>query len=192
MISTHFRDINNQKKQAAVFLDRDGTIIEDRGHISRPRDIIFFNDTFTALRLLQKQFLLFIVTNQSGVGMGMISRKAAEIANDYIVKCLQDEGIAITQVYSCFHKRDDKCSCIKPNSYFLYKAKMEYHIDLERSYVIGDHPHDIEFAYNVGATGLYLLTGHGRKHLNEVRNEAEFFQTLNDAANWIINNKQKK
>ena len=192
MTPMQYQGINNRKKRAAVFLDRDGTIIEDRGHISRPRDIVFFDDTFAALRLLQKEFLLFIVTNQSGVGLGMISKETAEISNAYVVKCLQDERITITQVYSCFHKREDNCPCIKPNSFFLYKAEMEYNVDLERSYVIGDHPHDMEFASNVGATGLYLLTGHGRKHLNEVSNEAEVFQTLNDAANWIINNKQKK
>lgn len=62
---------------------------------------------------------------------------------------------------------------------------------LECSYVIGDHPHDMKFASNVGATGLYLLTGHGRKHLNKLSNEAEIYRTLNDAANLIINNKQK-
>ena len=165
--------MNNNYKRAAVFLDRDGTIIEDKGHISRQRDIVFFDDTFAALRLLQKQFLLFIVTNQSGVGLGRISREAAVLANAYVVRCLNDEGIDITQVYSCFHKREDNCPCIKPNPYFLYKAEMEYHVDLGRSYVIGDHPHDVDFARNVGATGLYLLTGHGRKHLNEVSNEAE-------------------
>ena len=189
MIPIQYQGINYKKKRSAIFLDRDGTIIEDRGHISRPRDIVFFDDTFAALRLLQKDFLLFIVTNQSAVGMGTISREAAEVANEYVVKCLQDEGITITQVYSCFHKRENNCPCIKPNPFFLYTAEMEYNIDLERSYVIGDHPHDIEFASNVGATGLYLLTGHGRKHLNEVSNEAVFFKSLYDAANWIINTK---
>ncbi|MFC1476586.1 D-glycero-alpha-D-manno-heptose-1,7-bisphosphate 7-phosphatase [Fibrobacterota bacterium] len=162
MTPTQYKDIKNHKKRAAVFLDRDGTIIEDRGQNSCPRDIVFFDDTFSALRLLQKQFLLFIVTNQSGVGMGRISREAAEISNAYVERCLQDEGITITQVYSCFHKRDDNCSCIKPNPFFLYKAEMKYHVDLERSYVIGDHPHDIEFAYNVRFPQLdiiYLISG---------------------------------
>ena len=64
-----------------VFLDRDGTIIEDRGHLRDPSQVVFFPEAFEALRRLQDEFLLFIVTNQTGIARGTISFEDAEAVN---------------------------------------------------------------------------------------------------------------
>ena len=107
---------------AAVFLDRDGTIIEDRGHLRDPSDIVFFPETFEALRKLHDYFLLFIVTNQVGVAEGIITLGDVDRINDCIVAALGERGVVVTDVYACPHRRSDNCPCIKPKPYFLKKA----------------------------------------------------------------------
>jgi histidinol-phosphate phosphatase family protein len=152
----------------AVFLDRDGTVIEDRGVLGEPSDVAFFPDTVDALRRLQGRFLLFLVTNQPGVARSVITLNDVERVNALVLSHLAEHGITVTAVYVCPHERSDGCRCIKPNPYFLHKAAEEYGVDLQRSFTIGDHPHDVEFARAVGARGIYVRTGHGGKHLADV------------------------
>ena len=113
-------------KNAAVFLDRDGTIIEDRGHLRDPSDAVIFPETFEALRKLQDYFSLFIVTNQAGIAEGRISLDDANRVNSSIVTTLAEARLKITDVYVCPHSRSDNCVCIKPKPYFVRKAAEDY------------------------------------------------------------------
>ncbi len=170
----------------AVFLDRDGTIIEDRGHLRNPSDVVFFPETFKALRKLREHFVLFIVTNQPGISKGLIRHNEVNRVNIHLIKTLAKEGIEITDIYVCPHSRTDDCVCIKPKPYFLKKAADNYHIDLQHSFVVGDHPHDVQLARNTGAHGIYLLTGHGRKHLPELPEDTDVAAGIMQAAEKII------
>ncbi|MHC4461665.1 MAG: D-glycero-alpha-D-manno-heptose-1,7-bisphosphate 7-phosphatase [Planctomycetota bacterium] len=172
-------------KNAAVFLDRDGTIIEDRGHLRDPSDVVFFSETFDALRKLQEHFHLFIVTNQRGIAEGRITRREANRVNDGIVAALFDRGIKVENVYTCTHRRSDNCRCIKPKPYFLKRAATLYGLDLNGSFTVGDHPHDVQLAKNVGARGVYVLTGHGQKHLPELPEDTEVVTGIMEAAEKI-------
>ena len=171
---------------SAVFLDRDGTLIEDRGHLRSPSQVVFFPDTIRALQLLSKNFRLFIVTNQPGIAEGTI--KAGEVAqvNDYVVKHVARAGIHIERVYCCPHQRSDGCGCIKPKPYYLWLASREFGINVGRSSVIGDHPHDVELARNAGATGIYVLTGHGTKHRGNLPPDTFVASDILDAATLIL------
>jgi len=172
-------------KNAAIFLDRDGTIIEDGGYLKDSSDVVFFPETFKALRRLQDYFLLFIVTNQAGIAEGRISRRDANRVNRGIVAALAEAGVEITDVYVCPHSRLDDCVCIKPKPYLVQKAAKNYHIDLQWSFVVGDHPHDIQLARSVGARGIYVLTGHGRKHLAELPEDTMIAMGIMEAAEKI-------
>ncbi|MFW5856485.1 MAG: D-glycero-alpha-D-manno-heptose-1,7-bisphosphate 7-phosphatase [Planctomycetota bacterium] len=152
----------------AAFLDRDGTLIEDRGHLSAPDQVVFFPETVPALLALQRGFLLFIVTHQSGIAKGLITADEAEAVNRHVVETLAEAGVVISQVYCCPHDRSERCACIKPNPHHLHQAAGAFDVDLTRSVVMGDHPHDVELGWRAGATGIYLLTGHGRKHRDEL------------------------
>ena len=170
----------------AVFLDRDGTLIEDRGHLRDPAEVVFFPDTMDALSRLG-EFLLFIVTHQPGVARGLLTEADVRRVNDHTVAALAASGITIRDIYVCPHGREDGCSCIKPRPYFLRAAARDYDLDLERSFVVGDHPHDVELAHGVGATGLYVLTGHGAKHLSELGTEsAVVVSGIAEAARYIL------
>lgn len=155
-------------KRPAVFLDRDGTLIEDVGFLRDAAGVRFYPQTVPSLRRLNAAFDLFIVTNQSGIALGRVSADEARAVNDHVVRRLAEAGIQIKAVYCCPHQRSDGCECIKPNAYFARLAEREHGIDLARSFVVGDHPCDMELAHNVGARGIYVLTGHGSKHRDEV------------------------
>ncbi|MBP7049772.1 MAG: HAD family hydrolase [Phycisphaerae bacterium] len=170
----------------AVFLDRDGTIVEDRGVLAEPSDVVFYPDTVDALKRLHDRFLLFIVTNQPWVARGIITLDQVNRVNASVVSHLAQHGIAITAVYVCPHEREQGCPCIKPQPYFLHKAEKDYGVDLERSFTVGDHPHDVEFARSVGAQGVYVRTGHGEKHLAEMGPNEIITSGIAEAADWIL------
>jgi histidinol-phosphate phosphatase family protein len=172
--------------RAAVFLDRDGTIIEDCGDLSDSSQVEFFGDTVSSLRRLCEHFHLFVVTNQSGVAKGTISMIDVQRVNAHITSHLARHGVPITATYVCPHERVSGCHCIKPKPYFLKKAERDFGIDLKRSFVIGDHPHDLEFAASVGATGIYVLSGHGRKHRKGIPEGSLVAAGIQEAVEMIL------
>jgi len=173
-------------RQPAVFLDRDGTLVEDRGHLRDPEQAAFFPETIAALRHLRDKFLLFIVTNQPGIAEGTLTPDDVRRVNDDLVRRLAEAGIPVRDVYVCPHRRSEGCACIKPNPHFLKKAAVAHGLDLGRSYVVGDHPHDLELARRAGARGVYVLTGHGAKHRGELGNDVVAVPGIGEAVKWIL------
>jgi len=170
----------------AVFLDRDGTIIEDRGDLSSPSQVVFFENTVSSLRRLSADFALFIVTNQSGVAKGTIAMQDVERVNGHVRAHLAAHGITFLATYVCPHERGSGCHCIKPNPYFLEKAEQDFGIDLGRSYVIGDHPCDVDLARNAGANGIFVLTGHGMKHRDELPSDTAVAPGIREAVEVVL------
>ncbi|MFQ5867792.1 MAG: D-glycero-alpha-D-manno-heptose-1,7-bisphosphate 7-phosphatase [bacterium] len=171
----------------AIFLDRDGTINQDLGDICSKDKLVFIPQALGAIRILKGDFLLFIITNQSGIGKNIFSEEEFLNLNDYFLNFLKERSIKIEKVYYCPHTKEEDCLCRKPKPYFLRKAEKDYNIDLKKSYVIGDHPHDIEMAHRAKAGSIYLLTGHGRKHVQELSIKPDFIaHNLYEAAIWIM------
>lgn len=170
----------------AIFWDRDGTLIEDRGHLASPAEVVFFPETARALQRLGSRYVFFIVTNQPGVAQGAITIQDVKRVNRHVVSRLAEAGIEIVETYVCPHRRNDGCACIKPMPYFLLKAAQEHAVDLRRSFVVGDHPHDVELARRAGAKGIYLCTGHGRKHISDLPPNEVVVPNLPAAAEWIL------
>jgi D-glycero-D-manno-heptose 1,7-bisphosphate phosphatase len=168
-------------RRPAIFLDRDGTIIADRGDLADPADIELLPGVVEILGELQARFALFIVTNRGAVSAGRLSLEQVARVNDAVVRNLETAGVRIERVFVCPHARSDGCDCIKPKPHFLRVAEREHGIDLVRSFTVADHPHDVELAAAVGATGVYVLTGHGRKHLGELRAGFVVVPTLAEA-----------
>lgn len=177
---------NMDRPRPAIFWDRDGTLIEDRGHLSDLGDVVFYPGTINALRRLHDHFLFFMVTNQPGVAEGTIGINDVDRINAHVVTQLANAGITISAVYACPHRRVDQCECIKPNPFFLRKAAKDFQVSLRDSYVVGDHPHDVELAERVGAQGVYVCTGHGLKHLDELQRRQVVVSDIQAAADWIL------
>ncbi|HDT15199.1 MAG TPA: hypothetical protein ENN55_03225 [Firmicutes bacterium] len=93
----------------------------------------------------------------------------------------------IKRILHCPHKKSENCACRKPSPYFINKTREDDGIKKEGSYMIGDHPHDIEAGLNAGLGTVYLLTGHGKKHLNELKAKPDYIAgNLWDAAEFIL------
>lgn len=170
----------------AVFLDRDGTLIEDVGILKNPEDIKLYPGTTEALKLLQERYMLFVVTNQTWVSRGELSMADVETVNGKLDRVFSEHGIHIEKWYVCPHEKDNECECRKPGDAFLREAAGNFGLDLGHSFIIGDHPHDVITGRSLGVFGLYVLTGHGRKHLHELDGESLIFHSLRNAAGWIM------
>jgi histidinol-phosphate phosphatase family protein len=170
----------------AIFLDRDGTIIEDLGYIRDPADVVFFPESFNALDILQKRFELFIITNQSGISKGITTEKEVITVNDHLVDILKSRNIPVRDVFVCPHVTDENCQCRKPSPFFINKAANQYHLNLSDSFIIGDHPSDVLCGINAGVTPIFLLTGHGSHHVDEIPPGIKVCETILDAANYIL------
>lgn len=172
----------------AIFLDRDGTLIEDVGYIGKSSEVIFYPYSVDALKLLSEHFMLFIITNQSGIAKGFTTKEEVEDVNRFITEALIEQGIRILEVFSCPHNTEDNCACKKPKTYFIEQASRMYDIDLSLSYIIGDHPSDVQCGQNAGMNSIYVLSGHGEKHRDELEGEMLIFDNLLEAAKYIVNN----
>ena len=153
----------------AIFLDRDGTINEDEGYVYEGEKFKLLPGVIEGLKLLQNDFIFFIVTNQSGIARGYYTYNQYLNFNDLVIRKLKENKISIEETYCCPHITEDNCECKKPKTYFIDKAVNEYNIDVKKSWMIGDHPSDIQFGLNAGCKTVYLKTGHGPKHFKELK-----------------------
>ncbi len=153
-------------KQPAVFVDRDGTLIEEVNYLSRVEDLRLFPFTFEAVKSLKDQgFLVIVVTNQSGIGRGVYSEEDMHTIHAAIQERLFG---AIDAFYFCPHLPCDGCECRKPGVGMIESALNDFEIDLEHSWMIGDKKIDVEAGQLVGVATALVLTGYGEKHQNSL------------------------
>ena len=170
----------------AVFIDRDGTIVADTGYVHKAEDFKLLPNVIEGLSKLRK-FMLFIVTNQSGIGRGVYKLEDFKKFNDRMINELGKHKIKIEKIYYCPHKPEDNCECRKPKAMFLEDAKKKFNIDMKKSFVIGDQKADIGLGKNGGCTTILVLTGNGIKTKNEIKSDF-VAKDLLDAAKWILKN----
>ena len=152
----------------ALFLDRDGVLIENRPDYVRVwSQVKIIPEAIRALSLAPiKKYKVVIVTNQSGVGRGLISLETAHEINQRLIKLIRDQGGQIDGVYMCPHKPEDGCSCRKPLPGLLLQAAKDLSLDLQRSWMIGDAWSDVQAGEAAGMRGTVLLrTGRGVEQL---------------------------
>ena len=149
----------------AVFLDRDGVINENRSdYVKGWEEFVFLPGVFEPLRLLaQNHQAIVVVSNQSAVGRGLVSRETVEAIHRRMQAEIQRRGGRVDAIYYCPHHPDAGCDCRKPRPGLLLRAARELSIDLSRSYLIGDAVSDIEAALAVGCTPIFVLTGRGQE-----------------------------
>jgi D-glycero-D-manno-heptose 1,7-bisphosphate phosphatase len=147
----------------AVFLDRDGTLIEEREYLSRPELVAIFPGAGPALRRLQEVgFQLFIVSNQSGVGRGYFTMTDVEQVHEHLLAELGREQVRFTKVYVAPEAPGTPSRGRKPSPQFLWDARDEFALDLAASYMVGDKLIDLECGWNAGVKRSILVrTGYG-------------------------------
>lgn len=145
----------------AVFLDRDGVINEVKTSrvkfVNRPDQFYFLEGAREAIKLLSNSgFLIFVVTNQGGVGLGYLSPEDLELIHDYMLKEIQISGGTIHEVSCCIRKPHEGCACRKPEPGMLFDLSKKYDINLSDSYMVGDREVDIEAGRKAGCTTILI------------------------------------
>ena len=175
----------------AVFLDRDGTLIEDRDYLRRPEEVKILTGVPEALRKLQDAgFFLIIVTNQSGVGRGYFTLEDVERVHQHIVREFAAFGVIFRKFYVAPEAPDQPSRGRKPSPQFLFDARDQFSIDLANSFMVGDKLIDLECGWNAGVKRSILVrTGYGsrveRKEGERLR-DALVVDGLPAAAEWIV------
>ncbi len=151
-------DLAAPAQRPFVFLDRDGTLVEDRGYNHKLSDYAPLPGAFLACRMLSDAgYRLAIVTNQSGIGRGYFEEADFWRFQRRLLRDLACTGVPIAATYWCPHRPDEGCACRKPEPGLLFRARDELNADLRRSFVIGDSSRDLEAGERAGCLpGLRL------------------------------------
>lgn len=179
----------------AVFIDKDGTLIEDVPYNVRPERIRLMPGAGAALRALNDAgYALFVVSNQPGVALGYFEEAALEAVNAELRRQLADSGVSLAGFYYCPHHPVGQvdayrqhCVCRKPGPGLLRRAASEHDIDLAASWLIGDILDDIEAGRRAGCRTLLLANGHETEwRRGPGRRPHYLVQDLNEAAACIL------
>jgi len=176
---------NLELKNPAVFLDRDGTIIDELGYLGDPDKVVLYPGVHDALINLNKAgYLLIVVTNQSGVARGYFTLEEALAVNYKMVRMLAELGVKIHGIYFCPHLPDAGCPCRKPAPGMVQKAETDFNVDLTNSWIVGDTDKDILLGPNAGIKPLLLKTGKEDKGI--VPDDVPVLADLKKAARRIL------
>lgn len=147
---------------SAAFLDRDGTIIRERGYLDDPGGVELVPGAAEAVaRLNALGIPAILVTNQSGIGRGYFTEDDFYAVQAEVDAQLARRGAALTEVYYCPHDPEtDECECRKPAPGMYREAAEKHALSLERSLFVGDRISDVEPALRFGGTGVLVRTGH--------------------------------
>jgi len=181
----------------AVFLDRDGTLSEERGFIDRLELIEIFPWTSDAIRLLNRAgFAVVVVTNQSAIGRGIIDLPFLQTVHDAFDRHLVRSGAKIDRYYYCPHHPDAPlpeyrmaCRCRKPGPGMIEQATTELGLDPSRSFMVGDRVIDVACGHAAGVRSLLVRSGHSA-HRGEappgLSEPDAILNNLMEAVGWIL------
>jgi heptosyltransferase-2 len=163
--------------ERAVFLDKDGTIIEDKNYLNSFDDLMVLPDVKEGLsRLKEKGYKLIGITNQSGIARGIVDESFVRESNSYLEKKL-----GIDDFYYCPHHPEENCACRKPEPLLILRAKMKHSVNLKKSFVIGDKESDVQLVANTGAQGVLISA-----QPPESTSASYVAKDLKDAVEWIL------
>ena len=179
-----------------MFLDRDGTIAEEVGYLNHPDRFRMFPFAGPAIRRLREAGLaVIVVTNQSGVARGYFPESLVRTVNERMQRELSSVAAQLDGVYYCPHGSADGCDCRKPKTGMIARAAREHHLDVTRSYMVGDRYGDMELAFRAGCKAVFVRTGYGLGEetwhaQNWPRQPDALVDDLQRAADWILGQKR--
>ncbi len=182
----------------AVFIDRDGTLIQEVGYLSRREDIRYFPWSVDAIRLLKRAgYLVFIATNQGGIGLGYYPEQFVRETHALMHETLARAGAVVDGWLFCPHhprgitaEASAPCTCRKPGRGMADQAAASFAIDFARSWAIGDRRTDVEFGRGFGGRGILVRTGYGAgedaRLAGQLQGAAHVADDLMGATSWIL------
>jgi len=176
---------DDTQTKPAVFLDRDGTLIEEVNYLSRVEDLRIFDYTAEAIDLLKKSgFLIIVVTNQSGIGRNIFGEAEMHAIHEKLQSELTD---SIDGFYFCPHLPCDGCRCRKPAIGMIEAAGSDFALNLPDSWIIGDKKIDVETGFNAGIKTAMVKTGYGRRHAGKLEKPPDIIaENLLEAVKFLL------
>lgn len=171
-----------------VFLDRDGTIIEDVSYIARPEDVKLIPGVADAIaRLNNAGHPVIVVSNQSGIGRGFYSLKDFELVQARMLEFLAHNAAHIDGVYICPHVPERKCECRKPGTLLYRRAIKEHDLDPAHSWYVGDKWRDLAAAEMLGGNGILVPSIQTSEDEREIAAQrATLMTSLGEAVEQIL------
>jgi D-glycero-D-manno-heptose 1,7-bisphosphate phosphatase len=172
-----------------VFVDRDGTLIQERSYLADPDGVALIPGAIAALEVFARCDLpVVLVTNQSGIARGLYSLEDYHRVAERLMHILSAAGVPPAAVEYCPHHPEFSglCECRKPSAGMHRRAAVNLDLDLERSFYIGDKLSDVAVVAQVGGTGILVRTGYGMDHEDNVNPGVRVVDDLLEAANLIV------
>jgi D-glycero-D-manno-heptose 1,7-bisphosphate phosphatase len=149
-----------------LFLDRDGTLIREEHYLRDPAKVVLESGVYEGLqRFACAGFRLVVISNQSGVGRGLISEDDVNAVNERVAKLLSAHGVSISSWHYCPHLPDEGCLCRKPGTRLFESAAAQHPVDWEQSIMVGDKPSDVQAGLSLGMKAVLITTGYGSKYI---------------------------
>jgi len=165
------------KTTRAAFLDRDGTLIEEKHYISDPDLVTVLPGVVEGLRMLrEKGYCLYVISNQSGVGRGLIPVEKFWQVHSRIDSILTGAGVEIDEYLYCIHEPTQNCECRKPKTGLIPRRIRDRAIDFKQSIAVGDRICDLELGKNLQGIPYLILTGYGQQTLSILKQDPVKFE----------------
>ena len=184
----------SEAKRPAVFLDRDGTLIQERDYLADPAGVLLLDGVPEALRRLRVAgYVLVVVTNQSGIARGLYSLADYRAVAQRVDEVLDGEGVLPDATYFCPHHPEftGPCECRKPRPGMYLRAEKDLDLDLPASYFVGDRVKDVLPALELRGTGILVRTGYGESEAGNVPVGVRVAESLSQAADLILGAREK-
>ena len=174
-------------RNRAVFLDRDGVVIEEVHYLSDPRKLKLIPGAARAIASLREAgFKVIIVSNQSGVGRGYLTLATLKRIHQKLARELKAKGARLDALYYCPHAPEKRCACRKPKLEMLRRARRRFSLDFKSSCFVGDTTTDLKTARDAGCKALLVRTGKaGKDGMFKIKPQRTFADIAR-AAEWII------
>lgn len=177
------------RRRAAVYLDRDGTLVVERHYLSDPDDLHLVPGAASALEALKRAgYALVVVTNQSGIARGLYTEADYEAVARRFEAVLAEAGVELDGSYHCPHHPDvtGPCACRKPSTGMYLQAALDLDLDPERSWYVGDKTTDVLPALELRGRGVLVRTGYGAEHEAGVPEGVAVVDDIAEAARHIL------
>jgi D-glycero-D-manno-heptose 1,7-bisphosphate phosphatase len=171
-----------------ILLDRDGTLITEQDYLKDPRKVRFLPGSIAGLkRLARAGYPMVVISNQSGIGRGLMTRQDVERVNRRFLQLLKNQGVRLG-VYYCPHHPKINCACRKPKLKLVKQAAHDLGLSWKNCISVGDKKCDVAMGRRTGGKGVLVLTGIGRQERKrEPRVKPDFIaKNFNTAARWIL------
>ncbi len=183
-------------RKPLLLIDRDGTLITEQDYLKDPKKVKFLAGSLAGLkRLYHAGYALVVVSNQSGVGRGLMTLSDVKKVTARFCQLVQRAGVRLAGVYWCPHHPNVNCACRKPKLGMVRQAARALKRSYRGSISIGDKWCDVQLGKSTGGQGILVRTGHGRQTLRTKGTHPDpvfIARNFASAARWILQNQNKE